>query len=101
MLRGCDTCAQDVDGYTAAHYAVERDDVEMLKALTLRFHAQVRPLPEERIAAIHEQCCRALTLKEHNGQTVFMLACQQESLKCLDYLIEMNINDSNVEVSEA
>ena len=99
MLRGCDMCAQDADGYTAAHYAAERDDVEMLKALTLRFHSQVKPLPEEQITAIHERCCQALALRERNGLTVFMLACQRESIKCLDYLIEMNVNDSNLEVS--
>ncbi|UJR27993.1 hypothetical protein I4U23_009251 [Adineta vaga] len=97
LLRGCDTCAQDYDGYTAAHYAVERDDVEMLKALTLRFHPQVKPIPDEQITKIHEQCCRALVLTERNGLTVFMLACQHESLKCLDYLIEMNINNCNLE----
>ncbi|CAF2345544.1 unnamed protein product [Rotaria sp. Silwood2] len=97
MMRGCDTCAQDVDGYTAAHYAVERDDVEMLKALTLRFHSQVKPIPEERITAIHQQCINALSLKDKKGLTVFMLACCRESLKCLNYLIELNINDSNLE----
>ncbi|CAF0860417.1 unnamed protein product [Adineta steineri] len=97
MLRECDPCAQDIDGYTAAHYAVERDDVEMLKALTLRFHTQAKPISEEKITTIHNKCCKALSLKEKNGLTTFMLACQHESLKCLDYLIELNINDSNLE----
>ncbi|CAF0826668.1 unnamed protein product [Adineta ricciae] len=97
MLRGCDTCAQDNDGYTAAHYAVERDDVEMLKAVTLRIHPQVKPIPEEQIVAIYEQCCRALSIKENNGLTPFMLACQHQSMKCLDYLIEMNINDCHLQ----
>lgn len=98
MMRGCDTCAQDIDGYTAAHYAVERDDVEMLKALTLRFHSQAKPIPEERITAIHEQCRKALSIRNNQGLTVFMLACYRESLKCLNYLIELNINDSKLEV---
>ncbi len=100
MMRGCDTCAQDSDGYTAAHYAVERDDVEMLKALTVRFHSQAKAIPEEQIAAIHGQCLKALTLKEKQGLTVFTLACHHESIKCLDYLIENNINDSHLEVNK-
>lgn len=99
MMRGCDTCAKDSDGYTAAHYAVERDDVEMLKALTVRFHAQARPIPEEQIAMIHQQCLNALALKEKQGLTVFMLACHRESVKCLNYLRdELNINDCHLEV---
>lgn len=100
MMRGCDTCAQDADGYTAAHYAVERDDVEMLKALTMRFVTQTRPITDEQITAIHGQCLKALTLKEKQGLTVFMLACHRESIKCLNYLIELKINDSDVRVSQ-
>lgn len=99
MMRGCDTCAQDIDGYTAAHYAVERDDVEMLKALTHRFHAQARPIPEDRVTAIHEKCIKALSVRDKYGRSVFMLACYQESIKCLNYLIELNINDCNLEVN--
>jgi ankyrin repeat protein len=99
MMRGCDPCAQDSDGYTAAHYAVERDDVEMLKALTIRFHSQVKPIPDQQITAIHEKCLQALTLKNKQGLTVFMLACHHESLKCLNYLIELNINDCHFEVN--
>ena len=99
MMRGCDTCAQDADGYTAAHYAVERDDVEMLKALTMRFVTQARPITDEQITAIHGQCLKALTLKEKQGLTVFMLACHRESIKCLNYLIELKLNDSDVRVS--
>jgi len=98
MMRGCNTCSQDSDGYTPAHYAVERDDVEMLKALTVRFHSQAKPIPEERITEIHQQCLKALTLKDKRGLTVFMLACHHESVKCLNYLIELNINDSHLEV---
>jgi ankyrin repeat protein len=99
MMRGCDTCAQDADGYTAAHYAVERDDVEMLKALTMRFVTQARPISDEQISTIHGQCLKALTLKEKQGLTVFMLACHRESMKCLNYLIELKINDSDARVS--
>jgi ankyrin repeat protein len=98
MMRGCNTCSQDFDGYTAAHYAVERDDVEMLKALTVRFHSQAKPIPEERITEIHQQSLKALTLRDKQGLTGFMLACHHESVKCLNYLIELNINDSHLEV---
>ena len=99
MMRSCDTCAQDIDGFTAAHYAVERDDVEMLKALTMRFHTQAKPISEEQISTIHGQCLKALTLKEKEGRSVFMLAAHRESMKCLNYLIELNFNDSNLRVS--
>src|ERR1700722_15253828 len=67
LMRSCDPCAQDADGYTAAHYAVERDDVETLKSLTTRFHSQVKPIPETQILTIHEQCLRALSLRENQG----------------------------------
>jgi len=100
MMRGCDTCAQDSDGYTAAHYAVERDDVEMLKALTVRFHSQARTIPDEQITEIHGKCLQALTLKEKQGLTPFMLACRHESIKSFNYLIELNINDSHLEVNQ-
>jgi ankyrin repeat protein len=99
MMRGCDTCAQDSDGYTAAHYAIERDDVEMLKALTLRFHSQAKPISEEQITNIHQLSLKALTLRDKQGLTPFMLACHHESVKCLNYLIEININDCNLEVN--
>ena len=98
MMRGCDTCAQDNDGYTAAHYAIQRDDVEMLKALTIRFHSQAKPISEDQVTAIHEQCLKALTIKEKQGLTGFMLACHHESIKCLNYLTELNINDTHIEV---
>lgn len=95
MMRGCDTCAQDVDGYTAAHYAVERDDVEMLKALTVRFQSQAKPISTEQVAHIHQQCLKALHIKEKRGLSAFMLACQRGSMKCLEYLIQLNLNDGN------
>ena len=99
MMRGCDLCSQDFDGYTAAHYAVERDDVEMLKALTIRFTQQTKPITEEQKTSIHNQCLKALTLKNKQGLTPFMLACHHESIKCLDYLIGLNINDCDIEVN--
>ncbi|CAF1103026.1 unnamed protein product, partial [Didymodactylos carnosus] len=34
LMLGADPCAQDKDGYTPAHYAVERDDIENLRVLT-------------------------------------------------------------------
>ena len=99
MMRGCDTCLQDADGYTAAHYAVERDDVEMLKALTVRFQSQARPISEEQVTNIHQRCLHALTVREKRGLTVFMLACYRDSMKCLTYLLELNINDSQLQVN--
>lgn len=97
LMRGCDPCAQDDDGYTAAHYAVERDDVEMLKALTVRFQAQAKTISNDQITAIHNQCLQALTIRTKQGLTVFMLACHRASMKSLDYLISLNINDSQLE----
>ncbi|UJR21427.1 hypothetical protein I4U23_024513 [Adineta vaga] len=96
LMRECDPCQQDNDGYTAAHYAVERDDVEMLKALTTRFSAQIQPFPVEQTIAIHESCLKALSIREKHGLTVFMLACQHESLRCINYLLELNINDAHL-----
>jgi truncated hemoglobin YjbI len=98
MMRGCDVGAQDNDEYTAAHYAIERDDIEMLKALTTRFYSQVRPLPEQQVTAIHERCLKALSLKQKQGLTAFMLACQHESMKCINYLRELDINHVHLEV---
>jgi ankyrin repeat protein len=97
-MRGCDPCCQDVDGYTAAHYAVERNDVEILKALTIRFYSQIKPIPEQQITAVHELCLKALILRDKNGLTPFMLCSHHESIKCLDYLLELNINDVNLQV---
>ncbi|CAM2702740.1 unnamed protein product [Rotaria socialis] len=93
----CDPCCQDRDGYTAAHYAVERDDIEMLKALTTRFHSNVKVFSDEQKIAIHERCLKALSLRQTQGLTVFMLACYNESIKCLDYLLELDINDAHLQ----
>ena len=93
MMRGCDSTIQDRDGYTAAHYAVERDDVEMLKALLVRFHSRIKPFSDEYVDQIHQRGLKALSLRNRQGLTVFMLACYHQSLKCLDYLLELNIND--------
>jgi ankyrin repeat protein len=97
-MRGCDPCCQDNDGYTAAHYAVERNEIEHLKALTARFFSRVKPIPEQQATAIHDACLKALTLRENHGLTPFMLCVNQESMKCLDYLLELNINDVNLHV---
>ncbi|CAF2824680.1 unnamed protein product [Rotaria sp. Silwood2] len=97
LMFGCNPCYQDIDGYTAAHYAVERDDIEMLKALTMCIHSQVKIFSEEQTNAIHQRCLRALSIREKQGLTVFMLACHHESIKCLDYLLELNINDANLQ----
>lgn len=97
IMRGCDPCAQDIDGFTAAHYAAERDDVEMLKAVTVRFQSQAKPISDEQVTEIHQKCLKALTLKDQRGLTAFMIACQRESIKSLNYLIELNLNDGNVQ----
>ncbi|CAF1027658.1 unnamed protein product [Adineta steineri] len=96
LMRGCDPCCQDNDGHTAVHYAVERDDVEMLKALTFRFDSQIKLFPEEAVIAIHERCLKALSMRDRHGLTPFMISCQYESIKCFNYLIELKINDANL-----
>ncbi|CAF1018440.1 unnamed protein product [Adineta steineri] len=96
LMRGCDPCCQDNDGHTAVHYAVERDDVEMLKALTFRFDSQIKLFPEEAVKAIHERCLKALSIRDKHGLTPFMISCQYESIKCFNYLIELKINDANL-----
>jgi tetratricopeptide (TPR) repeat protein len=95
-MRLCNPCDQDNDGYTAAHYAVERDDIEMLKALTTRFYSEIKLFSEQQIKATHERCLNALSIKQNQGLTVFMLACHHQSIKCLNYLLELNINDVNL-----
>ena len=98
MMRCCDPCSQDIDGYTAAHYAVERDDLAALQALTMRFSSTTKPFPEHLMLAIHERSLQALSLTTQQGLTVFMLACHHQSLKCLHYLLELNINDDDRQV---
>ena len=98
MMRGCDVRVQDSDGYTAAHYTVERDDVEMLKALTMRFSTQVKCFSEQYVNDVYEQGIQALSLRNHQGLTVFMLACYHGSIKCVQYLLELNINDAHRKV---
>lgn len=94
MMRGCDTSSQDRDGYTAAHYAAARDDVEMLKALTIRFHCRVKTFSDDYINQMHQRGLQALRLTTNQGLTVFMLACYHQSMKCLNYLLDLNINDA-------
>ena len=97
-MRCCDPCSQDIDGYTAAHYAVERDDLGTLQALTMRFSSTVKPFPGHQMLAIHERSLQALSLTTQQGLTVFMLACHRESLKCLRYLLELNLSDVDKQV---
>ncbi|CAF1623448.1 unnamed protein product [Didymodactylos carnosus] len=74
-MRGSDPCAQDQDEYTPVHYAVEHDDVVMLKALTVRFHVQIKTLSDNEVNRIHKNCQRALIVRENHGKmTAFMLA---------------------------
>jgi len=98
LMHGCDPCSQDNEGYTAAHYAAERDDVQMLRALTTRFCSQIQLVPEQQATATHELCLKALSIREKHGLTVFMLSCQHQSMKCLNYLLELKINDANLQV---
>lgn len=98
-MRGCDPCWQDNDGYTAVHYAIERDDVEILKALTVRFCSEMKLFPEETVNSVHDNCLKAISLREKDGMTGFMLACYHQSFKCLNYLLQRQINDVHLQVS--
>lgn len=98
-MRDCDPCARDHDGYTAAHYAIERDDLEMLKALTVQFSSEIKVFSAEKITAVHETCLKALAIRQNQSLTGFMLACYHQSIKCLNYLIELGINDASLQVS--
>lgn len=97
MMREYDFCSQDNDGYTAAHYAAERDDVEMLKALTMKLHSSNKIFSSEQLKNIHVKSLKALTIRQNQGLTVFMLACLRQSFKCLEYLIQLEINDVNLQ----
>jgi ankyrin repeat protein len=97
-MRECDPCAQDHDGYTPVHYAIERDDVEMLKALTTRFCSDIKLFSNEQINIIHNNCLKAISIRQKQGLTGFMLACYQQSIKCLNYLVELQINDVDLQV---
>lgn len=98
MIRGADLLAQDHDGYTPAHYAVERDNLPLLKALTTKFDQHWTKFSSKPFEQIHENALQALRKRNHFGLTVFMLACQQKSMKCLNYLIELNIDDTHLQV---
>ncbi|CAF1593383.1 unnamed protein product, partial [Didymodactylos carnosus] len=96
LLRNVDPCAQDNDGYTAAHYAVERDDVEMLKALTVRFHLTIKIFSDIEITKIQNRCLEALGIQEFSSElNVFMLACKQQAVNCIKYLHELEIDNFN------
>ncbi|CAF1108941.1 unnamed protein product [Didymodactylos carnosus] len=94
LMRGADPCAQDKDGYTSVHYAVEKDDLEMLKALTIRFHPKVKVSSEVEFDKIHENCTKSLTLTENFGMTAIMLACYKGAIKCITYLHEQQLIDN-------
>jgi len=100
MMRECNLCSQDNHGYTAAHYAVERDDVETLKALTTKLSLGNQVLSSEQITTIHKQALKSLTVRQNQGLTAFMLACYRQSFKCLDYLIQLEVNDVHLQVRE-
>ncbi|CAF1249031.1 unnamed protein product, partial [Didymodactylos carnosus] len=80
LMRGVDPCVQDTSGLTAAHYACERDDVEMLKALTLPFHANVKALPDN---------------MDNDGDTCLHYTVVNNDLELSKYLIQVcgaNVN---------
>ncbi|CAF1447026.1 unnamed protein product, partial [Didymodactylos carnosus] len=98
LMRGADPCAQDKDGYTPAHYAVERDDVEMLKALTVRFHIKSKALPHNQINKIRRNCYRSLVIRENfGGMIAFMLACFKEATKCIVYIHQFKMDHVNTQ----
>ncbi|CAF1370987.1 unnamed protein product, partial [Didymodactylos carnosus] len=92
LMRYANPCSKDKDDYTPAHYAVERDDVEMLKALTVRFHPTVQILKDSDITNIHRRCLEALVIREKfGGMTTFMLACKNQAEKCMRYIHELGL----------
>ncbi|CAF1180545.1 unnamed protein product [Didymodactylos carnosus] len=101
LMSGVDPCAQDHDGYTAAHYAVEKDNVEMLKALTVRFHPQVKTFSDRQVYEIHKNCVRALSIREnHGGLIPFMLACYKQSINCARYIQRLQMDQMDVNTQD-
>ncbi|CAF1005919.1 unnamed protein product [Didymodactylos carnosus] len=90
LMRECDVSAQDVDGYTVLHYACERDDVEMLKALTVKPHPTVQHLNNEQLEKIAKNCQKAFRTSNKYGITPFMLACFKGAKKCIQYFHEQH-----------
>ncbi|CAF1085192.1 unnamed protein product [Didymodactylos carnosus] len=93
LMREVDSCARDKDGYTAAHYAAEKDDLEMLKALTMKFHDKVKTLASSNVEKIYASCMEALTITEKS-------ACNKTAMKCVRYLHEQqphtNVNQTDI-----
>ncbi|CAF0923188.1 unnamed protein product [Didymodactylos carnosus] len=88
LMRGVDPTAKDEDGLTAAHYVCEKDDVEMLKALLLPFHAKVKSFQDNVANDMHNRCVEALSITDNCGLTPFMLSCSRKAVKCVEYLHE-------------
>ncbi|CAF1129129.1 unnamed protein product [Didymodactylos carnosus] len=82
LMLNANPCARDRDCYTPAHYAVEKDDVEMLKALSVRFHAKIKAIPDSEVNSTLKRCLEALTICENRGMTAFMLACFKQAINC-------------------
>ncbi|CAF1107105.1 unnamed protein product [Didymodactylos carnosus] len=80
LMQGADPCAQDRDGYTPAHYAVEKDDVEMLKALIVRIHPDVKTFSES---------------KDLDGDTTLHYAVARNNLALTTFLITECLADVN------
>ncbi|CAF4412857.1 unnamed protein product [Didymodactylos carnosus] len=95
LMRNADPCARDRDGYTPAHYAVEKDDVEMLKALTVRFHATIKAIPDTEVNSTHKRCRDALAICENRGMTAFMLACFKQAINCARYIHGIQMDDAD------
>ncbi|CAF1553281.1 unnamed protein product, partial [Didymodactylos carnosus] len=97
-MRDSDPCAQDQDEYTPAHYAVERDDVEMLKTLTVRFHARIKVLSDNEVNRTHKNCQRALIVRTNRGKmTAFMLACYKQAINCARYIHQTRMDHANTQ----
>ncbi|CAF1247920.1 unnamed protein product [Didymodactylos carnosus] len=90
LMRECDLSAQDVDGYTVLHYVCERDDVEMLKALTVKIHSTVQYLNQKQLEKIDKNCQKAFRTSNKYGITPFMLACFKDAKKCIQYFYEQH-----------
>ncbi|CAF1278437.1 unnamed protein product [Didymodactylos carnosus] len=88
LMRRADPCTRDQDGYIPAHYAAEKDDLEMLKALTTRFHSNIKNLSTIQQNEICINCHKALAITDIFGRNVFMQACYKGAYKCVKYLQE-------------
>ncbi|CAF1331781.1 unnamed protein product [Didymodactylos carnosus] len=101
LVYGADPCAQDEDGYTPAHYAVECNDIAMLKALTMILHCHTKTLSDSEIVNVHQRCLNALVVREKSGGLIVsMLTCLKQAIKCVEYLHQLHMEQIETQVSE-